>query len=324
MPKNNKKYSLVLFKREDTEVKKINNKKKLIENKDISVKIRKNKLNIINSKDSNLPSTIFDSKWKEKNIIIDNKILFECKTTINRENPKKEKKRLKGKKLKKINIENDNNIKFLKENLKKIKTEEDLIENRITDENTIKRNNNISDIKNDLILKNLDKNQIKFNKKNEENNYITLEKPKIHLYKKGKIITYNNNTSPNSKYKISSFDKRKSYQVPKIKNKKKKRKEEIKNEKKKNIVLEKNTFEMKEMLTSNLIRNKQIEYIKEYEKYMNDYNNKLFKNNEKKFRFIQEEGFELNDLFLDNNENKINTIDEIYEKEEGEEIQESI
>ena len=216
-------------------------------------------------------------------------------------------------------------IKFLKENLKKINTEEDLIENRITDENTIKRNNNINDIKNDLIPKNLDKNQIKFNKKNEENNYITLEKPKIHLYKKGKIITYNN-TSPNSKYKISSFDKRKSYQVPKIKNKKKKRKEEIKTEKKKNIDLEKNTLEMKEMLTSNLIRNKQIEYIKEYEKYMNDYNNKLFKNNEKKIRFIQEEGFELNDLFLDNNENKINTIDEIYEKEEGEgeEFQESI
>ena len=323
MPKNNKKYSLVLFKREDTEVNRINNKKKLLENKDIAIKLRKNKLNIINSKDSNLPSTIFDSKLKEKNIIIDNKILFECKTTINREHPKKEKKRLKGKQIKKINIENDNNIKFLKENLKKINTEEDLIENRITDENTIKRNNNISDIKNDLILKNLDKNQIKFNKKNEENNYITLEKPKIHLYKKGKIITYNNNTSPNSKYKISSFNKRKSYQVPKIKNKKK-RKEEIKNEKKKNIVLEKNTFEMKEILTSNLIRNKQIEYIKEYEKYMNDYNNKLFKNNEKKFRFIQEEGFELNDLFLDNNENKINTIDEIYEKEDGEEFQESI
>ena len=60
MPKNNKKYSLVLFKREDTEVNKINNKKRLILNKDISVKLRKNKLNIINSKDSNLPSTIFD------------------------------------------------------------------------------------------------------------------------------------------------------------------------------------------------------------------------------------------------------------------------
>ena len=322
MPKNNKKYSLVLFKREDTEVNKINNKKRLILNKDISVKLRKNKLNIINSKDSNLPSTIFDSKLKEKNIITDNKI-FECKTTINRENPKKEKIRLKGKQIKKINIENDNNIKFLKENLKKINTEEDLIENRIIDKNAINRNNNINDIKNDFISKNLDKNQIKFNKKIEENNYITLEKPKIHLYKKGKIITYNN-TSPNSKYKISSFDKRKSYQVPKIKNKKKKRKEEIKNEKKKNVDLKKNTLEIKEILTSNLIRNKQIEYIKEYEKYMNDYNNKLFKNNEKKFRFIQEEGFELNDLFLDNNENKINTIDEIYEKEEGEEIQESI
>jgi len=323
LPKNNKKYSLVLFKREDTEVNKINNKKRLILNKDISVKLRKNKLNIINSKDSNLPSTIFDSKLKEKNIITDNKI-FECKTTINREHQNKKKIRLKGKQIKKINIENDNNIKFLKENLKKINTEEDLIENRIIDKNAINRYNNINDIKNDFISKNLDKNQIKFNKKIEENNYITLENPKIYQYKKGKIITYNNNTCPNSKYKISSFDKRKSYKVPKIKNKKKKRKEEIKNEKKKNIDLEKNTLEMKEMLTSNLIRNKQIEYIKEYEKYMNDYNNKLFKNNEKKIRFIQEEGFELNDLFLDNNENKINTIDEIYEKEEGEEIQESI
>ena len=183
MPKNNKKYSLVLFKREDTEVNRINNKKKLLENKDIAIKLRKNKLNIINSKDSNLPSTIFDSKLKEKNIITDNKI-FECKTTINREHPKKEKIRLKGKQIKKINIENDNNIKFLKENLKKINTEEDLIENRITDENTIKRNNNISDIKNDLISKNLGKNQKKFNKKIEENNYITLENPKIHQYKK--------------------------------------------------------------------------------------------------------------------------------------------
>ena len=309
MSKNNKKYSLVLFKREDTEVNKINNKKKLLENKDISVKLRKNKLNILNSKDSNLPSTTLDSKLKEKTI--DNK-KYDCKTTNNREYQKKEKIILKGKQIKKINTENDNNIKFLKKNLEKINTEEDLIENKITDIKTIKNNTKI-----DLISKNMNKNKLYSN--------LTLERPRIHLYKKRKIQSHNF-TSPNSKPNISSFDKRKSYKVPIIKNKKSKRKEKIKEEKKKSIELDKNVLEMKEMLTSNLIRNKQIEYIKEYEKYLNDYNNKLFKNNEKKFRFIQEEGFELNDLFLDNNENKINTIDEIYEKEEreGEEFQESI
>ena len=58
---------------------------------------------------------------------------------------------------------------------------------------------------------------------------------------------------------------------------------------------------------------------------MDEFNDKLFKNNEKKFRFMQEEGIELNDLFSDNNENMNDTLDEINEKEEeGEEFQDSI
>ena len=306
MSKNNKKYSLVLFRRGEIEVNNINNKR-FINNKDISVKLRKNKLNILNSKDANLPSTTFDSKLKEKTI--DNK-KYECKTTNNREYQKKEKIISKGKQIKKINIENDNNIKFLKKNLEKINTEEDLIENKITDIKTIKNT------KNDLISKNMNKNKLYSN--------LTLERPRIHLYKKRKIQSHNF-TSPNSKPNISSFDKRKSYKVPIIKNKKSKRKEKIKEEKKKSIELGKNVLEMKEMLTSNLIRNKQIEYLKEYQKYMDEFNDKIFKNNEKKFRFIQEEGIELNDLFSDNNENMNDTLDEINEKEEeGEEFQDSI
>ena len=306
MSKNNKKYSLVLFRRGEIEVNNINNKR-FINNKDISVKLRKKKLNILNSKDANLPSTTFDSKLKEKTI--DNK-KYECKTTNNREYQKKEKIILKGKQIKKINIENDNNIKFLKKNLEKINTEEDLIENKITDIKIIKNT------KNDLISKNMNKNKLYSN--------LTLERPRIHLYKKRKIQSHNF-TSPNSKPNISSFDKRKSYKVPIIKNKKSKRKEKIKEEKKKSIELGKNVLEMKEMLTSNLIRNKQIEYLKEYQKYMDEFNDKLFKNNEKKFRFMQEEGIELNDLFSDNNENMNDTLDEINEKEEeGEEFQDSI
>ena len=97
MSKNNKKYSLVLFRRGEIEVNNINNKR-FINNKDISVKLRKNKLNILNSKDSNLPSTTLDSKLKEKTI--DNK-KYEYKTTNNREYQKKEKIILKGKKFKK-------------------------------------------------------------------------------------------------------------------------------------------------------------------------------------------------------------------------------
>ena len=74
--------------------------------------------------------------------------------------------------------------------------------------------------------------------------------------------------------------------------------------------------ETKEIMATKLIQDKQVEYLKEYQKYMDEFNDKLFKNNEKKFRFMQEEGIELNDLFSDNNENMNDTLDEINEKEE--------
>ena len=74
----------------------------------------------------------------------------------------------------------------------------------------------------------------------------------------------------------------------------------------------------------NLIKNKQIEYLREYQKYIDEFNNKLYKNNEKKFRCIQEEGIDLDELFIDEDENQNDTIDEIYEKEDSEEIEEDV
>ena len=76
--------------------------------------------------------------------------------------------------------------------------------------------------------------------------------------------------------------------------------------------------EIKEIMATKLIQDKQVEYLKEYQKYMDDFNNKILKNNEKKFRIIQEEGFELDELFIEEEDNQNDTIDEIYEKEEGE------
>ena len=51
---------------------------------------------------------------------------------------------------------------------------------------------------------------------------------------------------------------------------------------------------------------------------MDDCNDKIYKSNEKKFRFIEEEGIKLNELLQDNNMNINDSIDEVYEKEEGE------
>ena len=151
---------------------------------------------------------------------------------------------------------------------------------------------------------------------------IKTEKKMSTLKKKSKK-KYNINTDINSKHNISSFDKRKKYIVPIVKHKKKKKLEKRK-EKKKDIESEKNILEIKEILASNLIKNKQIEYLRDYQKYIDDYNNKIYKNNEKKFNYIREEGLEIDDLFSDDDENKNYTIHEINEKEEGEEVQESL
>ena len=313
--------------------------KRSVDNKEISTKLRKDKLNIINLKESNLTSTISDSKIKEKN----NKLL-KPKTATYR---KIENIKLKGNQIKKIKIENDNNIKFLKNNLKKLNTEGDIIKNKKSNTIETKENNinNIKNNRNDFTLKSKNQNQIKeitnankvnndsyIDNKNIENKCIRIIRQRISSYKKDKTKAYNNNTCANIKNNIlSSFDKRKKYIVPIIKHKKKKKKVETKKvEKKKDIEKGKKIIENKEILTSNLIKNKQIEYLRDYQKYMDEFNNKLYKDNEKKFRFIQQEGFDLDNLFLDddNDENMNDTIDEIYEKEEaegeGDENQESI
>ena len=256
------------------------------------------------STNSNLPSTISDSKINEKEI---HKI--NPKTDVNRKYIKHDIK--KENQIKKLNIETDNNIKYLKNNLQKIKTENNKIEK---EEDIINKHQ----IKSPKVITKINLNSKIENKncKNNQKNAI-----KINTYKKEKerVNKYINN-SQYSRKNMSSFDKRKTYIVPKVKSKKKKNIKIIKteNEDEKKIK-DKKIKEIKELLTSKLIENKQIEYLKDYQKYIDEFNNKIYKNNEKKFRFIQEEGIELDELLQDNDDDKMNdTIDEIYEKEENE------
>ena len=332
MTKKPKINPLVLYRRENTEIaNNTSNIKKSFDDKDKTAKLRKNKLNIINSQNSNLPSTIFDSKIKDKEKgkvrIINKNINIKPKSTNNRHYIKIDKIKSKGKE-KKINIEIDNNIKYLKKNLN-VNTEGDIVENKITNIKIAKEINsnqtNANDIteKNKKIIQPLTITNINTsNNINKIQENIKTEKKMSTLKKKSKK-KYNINTDINSKHNISSFDKRKKYIVPIVKHKKKKKLEKRK-EKKKDIESEKNILEIKEILASNLIKNKQIEYLRDYQKYIDDYNNKIYKNNEKKFNYIREEGLEIDDLFSDDDENKNYTIHEINEKEEGEEVQESL
>ena len=332
MTKKPKINPLVLYRRENTEIaNNISNIKKSFDDKDKTAKLRKNKLNIINSQNSNLPSTIFDSKIKDKEKgkvrIINKNINIKPKSTNNRHYIKIDKIKSKGKE-KKINIEIDNNIKYLKKNLN-VNTEGDIVENKITNIKIAKEINNNQTKMNDITEKNKKiiqpltiANINTSNNINKTKENIKSEK-KMSTFKKKSNKKYNINTDINSRHNISSFDKRKKYIVPIVKHKKKKKLEKRK-EKKKDIESEKNILEIKEILASNLIKNKQIEYLRDYQKYIDDYNNKIYKNNEKKFNYIREEGLEIDDLFSDDDENKNYTIHEINEKEEGEEVQESL
>ena len=321
----NPKKPIILYKNESKEKKEISNIQRSLDEKNVSLKLRKNKLNLINSINSNLTSTISDSKIKDNTMMLNNKKI-KPKTKTNR--PYNNSKiNSKSKKIQKIDIETDNNIKFLKKNLKQINTDGDIIENnKIT---SIKITKVINPINNQLDnTKNKPKEiqEINIINNNTENNYKKLDKKRICSYKKDRTRTYNNTTSTNRnnlKNNISSFDKRKKYIVPMIKNKKKKEPKKEKS-KKKETELEQTIKETKDILTMNLIKNKQIEYLREYQKYIDEFNNKLYKNNEKKFRCIQEEGIDLDELFIDEDENQNDTIDEIYEKEDGEEVEEDV
>ena len=321
----NPKKPIILYKNESKENKKINNIQRSLDEKNVSLKLRKNKLNLINSINSNLTSTISDSKTKDNTMMLNNKKI-KPKTTTNR--PYNNSKiNSKSKKIQKIDIETDNNIKFLKKNLKQINTDGDIVENnKITSLKIAKVINPINNQLDNTENKPKEIQEINIINNNTENNYKKLDKKRICSYRKDRTRTYNNTTSTNRnnlKNNISSFDKRKKYIVPMIKNKKKKEPKKEKS-KKKETELEQTIKETKDILTMNLIKNKQIEYLREYQKYIDEFNNKLYKNNEKKFRCIQEEGIDLDELFIDEDENQNDTIDEIYEKEDGEEIEEDV
>ena len=54
--------------------------------------------------------------------------------------------------------------------------------------------------------------------------------------------------------------------------------------------IDENTKEIKELLTSKLIENKQIELLKDYQKYMDDCNDKIYKSNEKNLNLFKKKG----------------------------------
>ena len=187
----NPKKPIILYKNESKEKKEISNIQKSLDEKNVSLKLRKNKLNLINSINSNLTSTISDSKTKDNTMMLNNKKI-KPKTTTNR--PYNNSKiNSKSKKIQKIDIETDNNIKFLKKNLKQINTDGDIIENnKIT---SIKITKVINPINNQLDnTKNKPKEiqEINIINNNTENNYKKLDKKRICSYKKDRTRTYNN------------------------------------------------------------------------------------------------------------------------------------
>ena len=139
-------------------------------------------------------------------------------------------------------------------------------------------------------------------------------------YKNSESIVHRKNSdiTNKKKKKKSTFDKRKRYIVPIIKTKRKNLTIIEDNNKTIQNEVDENKEETKDLLASKLIENKQIELLKDYQKYMDDYNDKIYKNNEKKFRFMQEEGIELNDFLKDNNANISKFLYEVHENEEGE------
>ena len=126
----------------------------------------------------------------------------------------------------------------------------------------------------------------------------------------------------NPKYKINSYDRRKNYVVPAVKVRKPK-----KNIREINTIdntlskeAEEMSDQMKIILCSKLIENKQKEYLYEYNKYLNDYNYKLLENNKKKLRFFDEEDIEFDNMMQDN----VDMEDKIEEVHENEEIEEKM
>ena len=125
----------------------------------------------------------------------------------------------------------------------------------------------------------------------------------LNLDKKKKVNSHSKNVNNDkTSYNVSNLTKRRSYIVPSIKTKKRKKEE------KKSLNPKDDCFyteEKKQLFMSHLIESKQIEYLKDYEKYKVDFKDKLIKKNEKKIRAINDENL-IEKLISDDDEEEKN------------------
>ena len=275
---------------------KMDKKKKINSTDKIHKKINKNnsvhslRNNSFNFKKNSLNSTNYNN---EQNL------MKKCKN-------KKKEIILKKRKYGEIIIDNNNiqgkNIEF--------KSKIDNLIN-LRGKTTKNKNNNI------IIYNNLLKKE-----KNRKNKYYSkIEKFKIDsainkTVNLGKININKNSSHSNkrkkntenniSKNNISNLSKRRNYIVPLIKVKKRKKGENNENELEEKIRNESNLFceDSKQLFMSHLIESKQIEYLKDYEKYRSDSKGKLLKNNEKKIKAINDENLIDKIMSSDEEENK--------------------
>ena len=239
---------------------------------------------------------------------VNNNRYTDCNNSLNM--IKKNKKRefiLKKKKYGELKLENNN-----LNNKLRIKTNINTIDN--AKEKSTKNKNNI------IIYNNIFKNIKNWNdqyydklEKHKIDTSVSINKTldKIHKNKnfsqkinKMKINKSNNN--------ISNLTKRISYIVPSIKVKRKNKEDKKDKKRNKNIIY---NDESKQLFMSNLIENKQIEYLKNYEKHKIDFKERIIKNNEKKIKAINDEII-IDKLISsdDDYEEKINQINNIKEK----------
>ena len=310
------------FKKE-FQMKKMIKKKNIFQIKKIKSKNNRNRIknNIINTIDKDGKKKVKEKNMKEKNQLF--KELTIDTTRLNTiENRHIINQNIKAKNIKKENY-NVNTKKI--NNLNNIKTYTKI--SNASSKNFSKflsnYNKDIS-IKNSNTINNGDNLTITNNNKYKNENALSNYKEKkisnnINCKNSGRITHCKNfDMSNKKKQKISKLDKRKKYIVPLIKAKRKNITVIEDNNKIIQNEVEENKEETKDLLTSKLIENKQIELLKDYQKYMEDFNDKIYKNNEKKFHFIQEEGIELNDLLKDSNLNINQNSYEMHEKEVAE------
>ena len=173
------------------------------------------------------------------------------------------------------NLKKENILK--KRNYGEIKIESSSKE-KDKDKDKDKEKINISKNKNKIIIYN---NQVNNGNKRNKKYYNKICKYKIetsinntlNLDKKKKVNSHSKNiNNEKTSYNVSNLTKRRSYIVPSIKAKKRK-KEEKKNENPKDDCFY--TEEKKQLFMSHLIESKQIEYLKDYEKYKVDFKDKL-------------------------------------------------